>query len=277
MFEQDFIRCQDYEVHVRVWNRNAKKTVICWHGLARTGADFTELAESLAHQGFRVLAPDTIGRGLSQWADNASTYEVPVYLNHAQSICEYYQVESCTWVGTSMGGIIGMVAATSVLKDKIDRLVINDIGPEIPSAALTRIVEYVSDFPAFETLSSFECRIRELYAPFGERSEQQWHQMAQQCSRRLDNGQFVSHYDPKIVQQFDPSKPPVTLWGLFEMIECPLMLVHGLDSDVLTEGIVDKMQAVKPNMHYLPVKGCGHAPGLHTKKQITPVADFISS
>jgi pimeloyl-ACP methyl ester carboxylesterase len=176
-----------------------------------------------------------------------------------------------------MGGIIGMVAATSVLQNRIKRLVINDIGPEIPSDALTRIVDYVSDFPTFKKLSDFESRIRELYAPFGQRSDQQWHQMAVQCSRRLDNGEWVSHYDPRIVKQFDPSQPAVTIWGLFELITCPLMLVHGVESDVLTLAIVDKMQAIHPSMVYQPIKDCGHAPGLHTQDQLDPVVEFITA
>ncbi|MFQ3231248.1 MAG: pimeloyl-ACP methyl ester carboxylesterase [Reinekea sp.] len=275
MFEQDFIVCNNREIHVRIWNRNATETVVCWHGLARTGGDFIELADSLAEQGYRVIAPDTIGRGLSQWADDSAEYEVPVYLNHVVALLKHYSITQCTWVGTSMGGILGLVAATSVLKPVINKLVINDIGPEIPAQSLARIIEYVGDFPEFGKLTEFEQRIRQLYAPFGERTDQQWHQMAVQCSRRLDNGHWVSHYDPNIVKQFDSSKPAVTLWPLFELIDVPMMLVHGLNSDVLPISIVKKMRDVKPDMDYLPVEGCGHAPGLHTYAQINPVLEFI--
>lgn len=277
MYEQDFILSHERELHVRIWNREAEKTVICWHGLARTGGDFIELGDALAEQGYRVIAPDTIGRGLSQWADSESEYEIPNYLTHVQTLIDHYQITSCVWVGTSMGGLIGMVAASSTLVNVITKLVINDIGPEIPQEALVRIAEYVNDFPQFEKLTEFENRIRDLYAPFGTRSEQQWHEMAVQCSRRLGNGKWVSHYDPKIVGQFDPSKPAVTIWPLFESISCPMMLIHGLQSDVLPLEIAEKMQQVKPGMAYLPISGCGHAPGLHVESHIKPVVEYISS
>jgi pimeloyl-ACP methyl ester carboxylesterase len=275
MFEQDYVVCNDREIHVRVWNRNAIETVVCWHGLARTGGDFIELAESLAEQGCRVIAPDTIGRGLSQWAERSSEYEIPVYLDHAVALLKHYSIAQCTWVGTSMGGILGLVAVSTELKSVIKKLVINDIGPEIPPQSLIRIIDYVGDFPEFSKLTEFEQRIRQLYAPFGERTDQQWHQMAVQCSRRLDNGNWVSHYDPKIVAQFDPSKPAVTLWPLFELADVPMMLVHGLKSDVLPISIVERMRKAKPGMGYLPVEGCGHAPGLHTSEQINPIVEFI--
>lgn len=277
MCEHDFILSHDRELHVRIWNRDAQDTVICWHGLARTGGDFLEIGDALASKGFRVIAPDTIGRGLSQWAESASEYEIPNYLTHVQTLLSHYEIASCTWLGTSMGGLIGMVGATTTLKGIVQKLIINDIGPEIPKEALQRIAEYVNDFPEFDQLSGFEHRIRELYAPFGERSNQQWHEMAIQCSRRLTNGRWVSHYDPNIVGQFDPSKPAVSIWELFESIDCPLMLIHGLDSDVLPMSMVNKMRELKPDMHYLPIERCGHAPGLHVPSHIDPVVEYVIS
>ncbi|EAR09710.1 alpha/beta fold hydrolase [Reinekea blandensis] len=276
MVEHDFVLCHDRELHVRVWNRNAQNTVICWHGLARTSADFDELGLALAEQGYRVIAPDTLGRGLSQWAQDASEYQISNYLTHVQDLIRHYGISQCDWVGTSMGGLLGLVVASMTDTVTINKLVLNDIGPEVPTSALARIAEYVAEFPEFDRLSAFEDRIRQLYAPFGQRSDQQWRNMAMACGRRNPQGRWTSHYDPKVAVPFDPTKTPADAWSVFAALRCPILLVHGKESDVLTDAIVAEMKCQQPTLQYLPIAGCGHAPGLHRPDHIGPVLAFLT-
>lgn len=276
MMEHDLIDLNGRELHVHVWNRDARATAVCWHGLARNGADFEVLGHALADRGYRVLAPDTIGRGLSQWARSPrEEYEFSVYTALALALLDAYGVDRLSWVGTSMGGLLGMMLAGGPLRGRIDHLVLNDIGPTIPRDALRRITDYVRDTPTFETLTDFEQRIREIYAPFGPRSDAGWRAMAMACSRRLPDGRFVTHYDPEIVGQFDETAPPVDLWDAFTGIDCPVMLMHGLQSDVLTGDIVDRMRRARPDLRVESFAECGHAPGLHLDEHITPVMRFI--
>jgi pimeloyl-ACP methyl ester carboxylesterase len=251
--------------------------VVCWHGLARTGADFEPLGDALAGQGFQVLAPDTPGRGYSQWAqDPAAEYNLPVYADQALALLDHYQVDRLWWVGTSMGGLLGILLASGTLAQRVDRLVLNDIGPEIPGDALRRIVDYVRGFESFASLSAFEQRIQTLYAPFGPRDEQGWHQMAIECSRRLPNGRFVPHYDPDIVGPFDEAAPLPDLWAAFCKIDCPQLLMHGRQSDVLTDAIVTKMRKHSADLKVVSFADCGHAPGLHLKTHLDPLLAFLN-
>lgn len=277
MMEHDFIQLNGRELHVHVWNRDADKTVVCWHGLARNGADFEPLGNVLAARGFRVLAPDTIGRGLSQWASEPrEEYQFEIYMALALALLEHYRVDRLNWVGTSMGGLLGILLSSNNLKDRIDRLVLNDVGPAIPAEALRRITTYVRETPTFNTLSEFEQRIRELYAPFGPRSDSEWRTMAMACSRRLPDGRFVTHYDPEIVGQFDKSAPALDLWQQFKAIACPVMLLHGTQSDVLTKDIVEHMRQARPDLEVHSFDDCGHAPGLHLEGHQHPVINFLA-
>lgn len=275
--EHDFLKIHDREIHVKVWNRGSPKTIVCWHGLARTNGDFNQLAETLAKCGYQVLAPTTIGRGLSQWAvDPTNEYQLSNYSQHAVELLEHYKVNKLIWVGTSMGGLLGMLLAGSTLSERIEKLILNDIGPEVPKDALVRINDYVSDLPEYNTQLEFETRIKVLYSPFGKRSHQQWHEMSIETSRRKSNGKFVSHYDPAISGQFDPSVPIPTLWPLFKSITAPILVIHGNESDVLTSKILQQMKVEKPRLEYLNLADCGHAPGLHLKEHIDPIVSFVS-
>lgn len=276
MMERDLVAVQNRELHVRVWNRGAAHTVMCWHGLARSGADFEPLGAALAERGFQVLAPDTPGRGLSQWAqDPAREYQLPVYADQALALLDHYRVDRLQWVGTSMGGLLGIVLASDRLARRLDRLVLNDIGPELPASALRRIVDYVRNQESYPSLSAFEQRIRELYAPFGPRDGQGWHQMAVENSRRLPDGRFAPHYDPDIIGAFDESAPPMDLWSAFSSIQCPMLVVQGGQSDVLTDAIVKKMQGRAAGLKVVRFAECGHAPGLHVQAHLTSLLTFL--
>lgn len=272
-----FIPINDRSIHVRVYNPDEKRTIICWHGLARNGSDFDIIARLLS-KNYRVLCPDTLGRGLSQWAQNpAAEYNYPNYVTIALGICEHFNIQNLDWLGTSMGGIIGIILASGPLKGKIQRLVINDIGPEIPDDALQRIIDYVSGVqPEFDTFPEYEEYLKELYLVMGERTHEQWFQMTRHSLRRKDNGKLTVHFDPDIIQVSDETVPAFDLWEIFGQVDCPILLLHGLLSDVLTRPIVDRMADLQPSMQILTITDCGHAPGLHVADHNDPVLSFLT-
>ncbi|EOD77905.1 D-(-)-3-hydroxybutyrate oligomer hydrolase [Grimontia indica] len=267
------------EIHVRAWNPEGGETVICWHGLARNSIDFVELGDELAAKGYRVLAPDTLGRGLSQWADNPKTeYSYANYIDMAVKLMDFYCCDKVHWVGTSMGGLIGMLIASSPdFGARITTLVLNDIGPEVPKEALERIVNYVQEPIAFRRYNEINQYLQTLYQPFGPHTCEQWHTMISASVRRLENGDYTTHYDPDILAQYDPNSPPMNLWRHFGNLNLPLMLMHGLHSDVLTKGIVKKMREVQPEMAVNYYLGCGHAPNLFYKSYRHDVEHFIEA
>ena len=273
----EFVIVNDRSIHVRVYNPDGEKTAICWHGLARNGFDFETLARELA-QDYRVLCPDTLGRGLSQWArDPATEYNYPNYLAIAKGICEHFNVTQMDWIGTSMGGIIGILLASGPYKNRIKRLVINDIGPEIPADALARIIDYVSgEQPGFDTFFEYQDYLKELYGIWGQRSPDQWIRMTETSLRRNNQGQFTVHFDPDIIQKSDETVPVIDLWEPFSQVSCPILLFHGLLSDVLTLKIVKNMKRSQPDMRVITINDCGHAPGLHIPQHYEPILKFLS-
>lgn len=274
----EFVMVNDRSIHVRVYNPKANRTVVCWHGLARNGFDFESLAQELSAS-FRVLCPDTLGRGLSQWArDPGEEYNYPNYVSIAQALLSHFNVDTLDWVGTSMGGIIGILLASGPCRGKIQRLVINDIGPEIPDDALQRIIDYVSgEQPEFDTFNQYQEYLKELYHMWGEKTDQQWLRMTETSLRRKEDGQFTVHFDPNIIQVSDETVPAVDLWEPFQMVECPLLLFHGKISDVLTKDIVTRMSKVQEKMKVITFDDCGHAPGLHLPSHIRPILQFLGS
>ena len=272
----EFIPINDRSIHVRVYNPKEEKTIVCWHGLARNGSDFDIIAQLLSKK-YRVLCPDTLGRGLSQWAKSpVKEYNYPNYVTMAMAICEYFKVHTLDWLGTSMGGILGIILASGLLKNRIQRLVINDIGPEIPAQALQRIIDYVSGVqPEFNTFLEYQVYLETLYLPMGERTGEQWFQMTRSSLRRRDNGKFTVHFDPDIIQISDEIVPVTDLWESFKQVACEVMLMHGGQSDVLTIDIVNRMKQIHHHMEIITIPDCGHAPGLHTKQHYDPILGFL--
>jgi len=273
--KSDFIELEGLSVHVKVYNPEAEKTVICWHGLARCGADFDYLARALANN-YRVICPDTPGRGLSEWVAD-SDYGFHLYVPLAKALIAHYNISQLSWVGTSMGGLLGILLAADDQVPEFNHFVINDIGPEVPDSALARIVEYVGQtIPFFDAFPRYVDYMKELYGCWGPRSEAQWQTFAQYSSRRTDKGQFTVHYHPTIVGQFDPEAPKVNLWPQFDAIRCPLMLIQGSVSDVLPDELFQRMCEHQPSAKPIVFAGLGHAPGLHTPEQIDPVVRFLN-
>jgi pimeloyl-ACP methyl ester carboxylesterase len=271
-----FLRCQNFEIHYTEWGDPAAPVVICWHGLTRTGRDFDELAEALATR-YRVICPDTPGRGLSQWSDSPlEHYIVPFYAQIALDLANQLGIEQFKWVGTSMGGLIGMVVAAMV-PERVQQLVLNDVGPEVPVAAVERIRSYAGSQPSFNHVSELEAWLRQVYQPFGENTDTFWRRMAMTSARRTSAGKVTLHYDVRLVEPFNNYKGDVTLWPLWEQIICPTLVIRGKLSDLLSAEQVEQMLARKPeaNAQAVSFAQVGHAPTLARPEQIEVVQEFL--
>lgn len=264
-------------VHVLDWGSENAPPVILWHGFARNGHDFDYLAASLAEQ-YRLVAPDTIGRGLSEWSPAPDTeYTVPFYARQAIELVEQLGFMTLRWVGTSMGGLIGMVAAT-VLKQRMSHLVLNDVGPAIAPGAVDRILTYAGTPPAFSTLPELEQYFRTIYAPFGIASDEGWRRLAETSARRLPDGRLTPHYDPQIAAVLGRQNVSASgdAWPLYDQIVAKTLLIRGAVSDLLAPATAEMMTQRGPRARRVDLPGIGHAPAFDTSEQAALVAQFLA-
>jgi len=280
----NYLRCEGRELHYMDWSASSGhaggRTVIAWHGLARTGRDMDELAAHLSANGYRVICPDTIGRGLSQWSsDPVHDYCLAFYAKLAVSLADQLGLRQFDWVGTSMGGAIGMVCAAGPLQGHITRLVLNDIGTELGEAAEQRIRGYAGNPPAFDTVSELEAYFRTIYKPYGWIGETQWRRMAETSVRRLPDGRVTPHYDPAMAQQFMNHPNDYKLHDAYARIDVPVLLLRGESSDLLLPATVEAMRRTGPGqagrLQVIEVPGCGHAPALNVPDQLGAVLKFL--
>lgn len=270
-----YLSCAGFEVHAFEWGAPTAPPVLMWHGLARNAHDFDALASAVSAN-YRVIAVDQIGRGLSEWsADPDADYCLARYGEVAHSLADALGLQRFHWVGTSMGGALGIHVASGRLKGRIASLLINDIGPTLPAPAVQRIRTYVGAPPVFARVSGLEAFMREAYRPFGAHSDAQWRQMAENLMRRLPDGQVTTHYDPKITRQFEVHPQDYEQWTAYDSLALPVMVLHGLESDLLLPEIAADMARRGPRAEVVEIAGCGHAPGLNTLPQCAIVRKFI--
>lgn len=271
-----YIEAEGFEVHVTEWGDAEKPALVMWHGLARTGRDFDEAAEALSDTYF-VICPDTLGRGLSSWArDFRADYSYATFGRVAEGILGHYGIDRLRWVGTSMGGLIGVTLAAGRLKGRITHLVINDIGPDIPAAGAERIASYVGTPPVYDTVAELEAWLRANYAPFGDNTDAFWRRMADTSARRTDNGRVTVHYDPNIVSQFTHHKADLDVWDAYDAVEARALLIRGESSDVLAAAVAEEMTRRGPRPALHVIAGCGHAPTLADDAQIALIREFLA-
>lgn len=272
-----YLRCEGRELHYTEWGRPDAPALIMWHGLARTGRDFDDLAQALAGD-YRIICPDTIGRGLSQWSpDPVAEYRLDFYARLARALVDGLALDRVRWVGTSMGGATGMYAAATTLKDRITHLVVNDIGPSLPQPAIDRILAYAGNPPAFDTVTELEAWLRAAYKPYGWQSDAQWRRMAETSMRRLPDGRVTAHYDPAIVGQFHHHPTDYERWTEYDTLRVPLLLLRGADSDLLLPEVADAMTRRGPRAQRIDFPDCGHAPALNVAPQIEAVRQFLAT
>lgn len=271
-----YAKVNGYEMHYAEWGRPDARPVIMWHGLARTGRDFDVPAHALSDR-FRLIAPDTIGRGLSQWSTNPDTdYCNDAYAASALALADALGLRQFDWIGTSMGGAIGIRAAATQLKGRIRRLVINDIGPTFPKGPYDRIKTYVGNPPDFGSIGELVDYFKTIYVPFGWHSEAQWRHMAETSMRRLPNGRITTHYDPAIVRQLTAHPRDYEQWEHWDRITAPTLVLRGANSDLLLPDAAREMTARGPKARIVEIPGCGHAPALNVESQIKLIRDFLT-
>ena len=272
------------EIHWVEWGAADAPVVVAWHGLARTGRDMDELAQHFAARGFRVICPDTIGRGLSQWsALPDEEYQLSFYARIADALCDELALERVHWVGTSMGGAIGMVCASGLvvprMKARIASLVLNDNAPQLAQAAIERIRAYAGQPPAFDTVAELEAFFRTVYKPYGWLSDAQWRRLTESSTRRLPDGRVTPHYDPAMVRQFSAHDNDYLIWPHYDAIEVPVLCLRGAESDLVLPEVVEAMRHRGPGaagqLQVIEIQGCGHAPALNVPQQLEPIEGFI--
>ena len=272
-----YLRCEGRELHYTEWGAQHAETVIAWHGLARTGRDMDEVAAHLA-QRYRVICPDTIGRGLSEWSPQPEReYCLAFYARLALSLADQLGLDRLHWLGTSMGGAIGIKAAASLLRGRIRRLILNDNGPQLAQAAIERIRSYAGSPASFATVSELEAYFREIYKPYGWLSDAQWRRLTETSTRRLENGRVTPHYDPAMVMQFTHHADDYALWDAWDSLDLPVLCLRGEHSDLLLPEVTDAMRNRGPRALVVEIPGCGHAPTLNTPEQYALIERFLAA
>jgi pimeloyl-ACP methyl ester carboxylesterase len=245
--------------------------VICVHGLTRNGRDFDRLAGVLCDRRL-VACPDVVGRGQSDWLKDPAGYGFPQYCADMTALIARLGVEQVDWVGTSMGGLIGMTLAAQP-NTPIRRLVLNDVGPVLPRRALDRLAGYVGKDPVFADLAAAEAYLREVMAPFGRLDDAAWQEIARFGTRRLPDGRLGLAYDPGIAAGFEKSATKdIDLSALWAAVRCPVLVLRGAQSDLLTPEIARTMT---PKADLIEFAEVGHAPSLMVPEQIGAVRGWL--
>ncbi len=275
-FSSNYLQCVGRELHYTEWGAGNAEVLIAWHGLARTCRDMDDIAQSLASR-YRVICPDTIGRGLSEWSPQPeSEYCLDFYVQLATALVDQLGLDRFHWLGTSMGGAIGTLAAATTLRGRIKRLVLNDNGPQLADAAIQRIRSYAGNPAAFATVSELEAYFRSVYKPYGWLSDAQWRRLTETSTRRLPDGRVTPHYDPAMVLQFTRHADDYLRWDAWDALDLPVLCLRGEDSDLLLRETAEQMRTRGPRAVVVEIAGCGHAPALNTPEQIALVERFLA-
>ena len=252
--------------------------VVCVHGLTRNAGDFERLARALAAGGWRVLAPDIVGRARSERVADSGAYAIPQYCRDITTMLAHAGVETVDWIGTSMGGLIGM-GLTAAEGHPVRRMALNDVGPRVPKEALQRIADYVGiawEFPDFETAVG---HLKQAYEPFGLTKEEDWRELSRISLRETENGRYTNNYDLRIADPFKAmAGEDLELWWLWEAVKLdePPLVLRGERSDLLLPDDLEGMQGRGPGARVVEIAGCGHAPSLMVPDQIALLADWLA-
>jgi pimeloyl-ACP methyl ester carboxylesterase len=251
-----------------------QKVLICVHGLTRNGRDFDALAQAMSDK-YRVICPDVVGRGRSDWLGVKSDYAFPLYVSDMITLIARLGVLHVDWVGTSMGGLIGMLLASQP-HTPVRRLVLNDVGPLITATSMRRIAQYIGRGPVFPTMEDAENYIRQISASFGQLSDAQWRHLTRYSVRPVDKG-YAFVYDPGLGDPFHlmPILLNIELWSSFDRIRYPVLSIRGAESDLLLRDTWLAMGKRGPKARLVEFPGIGHAPTLMAEDQIAVIRDFL--
>lgn len=275
---KSFLSLGPHEFHRIAYTQWGKahndKVLMCVHGMTRNSRDFDYFARAMEAD-YKVICPDLVGRGRSEWLNVKQDYDYPLYCSDMAALLARLYTDQVDWVGTSMGGMIGMLLA-AVPNSPIRRLVLNDVGPFMSKAALERIAEYVGADPRFRSLDEVEAYLREINAPFGPLTDEQWAHYAQHGSRQTEDGDLGLAYDPAIgLALRSGALEEVSMWPVWDAVRCPVLILRGAESDVLLPETAEEMLAKKPQAKLVEFTGIGHVPALMAKDQIDIVREWL--
>jgi pimeloyl-ACP methyl ester carboxylesterase len=249
------------------------RVAVCVHGVGRNARDFDDLAAALVDT-HRVLCVDMPGRGRSAWLADPNDYVFPTYLTVLTALIARSGAERVDWVGTSMGGLLG-IAMAGMSENPVAKLVVNDVGPTIEPVAIERIRGYFGLDPTFATYDEIAQYVRTVSAPFGPLTDDQWTRLTLSNVRQRPDGRWGLAYDPGIAVPFRAAAAPPDLWPLWDAIRCPTLVLRGSESDLLSAGTAAQMAARGPKPTVIEFAGVGHAPMLLSPDQILPVVEFL--
>ena len=278
---QGGVRCLSHKGFHRMayteWGAaDAERVVLCVHGLTRSGRDFDRLAAALATAGCRVVCPDVVGRGSSDWLADPKGYGYVQYLADMTVLIARLEAETLDFLGTSMGGLIGMMLAAQA-GTPVRRLVMNDVGPFIPKAALARIASYAGRDPRFADAAAAEAYVRGIHEGFGELGDADWRHLSETSVVAAQAGAGLRlRYDPAIGAAFrDRPVEDLDLWPVWDKVSCPTLVLRGARSDLLLAETAAEMTQRGPRARIIEIAGCGHAPALMDEHQIGLVRDWL--
>lgn len=271
---------------------NAAHVVFCVHGLTRQGRDFDILAQALVAAAeaaqlppVRVICPDVVGRGRSDWLPDPMGYQFPQYASDMavliQSLNSQRPIQRLDWVGTSMGGVIGMLLAAQEMPVPIRNLVLNDIGPPVSWKSIQFMQTYVGEVGHFASVQDAANAMWEVSKSFGPHTSAEWLALSQHMVKRLDDGAYCLHYDPQLrvpiraVTEEATKAGEAMLWQIYDAVRCKTLLIHGAQSELLSVDAVKAMTQRGPRPQVATVEGVGHAPTLTHQDQIDIVLAFL--
>ena len=276
--EHDFLGLSPagfHRIRYLEWGANdGRPTVLCVHGLTRNAHDFDYLAERLS-QRYRVIAVDVVGRGGSAWLTDPAHYTYAQYQSDMNALVARLEVKCVHWIGTSMGGLVGMFLAAAP-NTPLASLFMNDVGPIIPKAALQRIADYVGLDNRFSSLEALERNMRKVHAPFGPLTDGQWAHLVRYGNRQLPGGTYGLAYDPAIAENVKKGVADVDLWAIWDRVTIPTLVFRGADSDLLLANTAQEMSQRGPRARIVELPGIGHAPALMAEDQIAQLESWLA-
>ena len=265
-----------HRLYYREWgDPNNAHTLLCVHGVTRISHDFDILAHKLSKK-YRVICPDIVGRGNSDWFGSKENYNFIQYCSDLNALIAHLHVDRVHYLGTSMGGLIGMILA-AMAHTPINSLILNDVGPDIKRTELRRMGEYIGNAPIFQSKKAYYEYYKTIYQGFGDLLTQiQWKEMAKYSAFKIDGG-YRMHYDPKIGEAFRKNYSffNFDLWKYWDEIECPVLILRGCDSTFFTRDVADKMCQRTSDARLIEIEGAGHTPPLKTNHEINIVENFL--
>lgn len=265
----------EHRIVYQDWGREDNPNIlICVHGLTRNSHDFDYLAEKLSSK-YRVIAPDIVGRGSSDWLPDHRLYTIEQYINDMTLLIKHLGATSVDWLGTSLGGIIGMMMA-AMPQSPIKRLILNDIGAVITQDAIALLANSLAKVPTFKTLEELRTFLMQAYAHTGTHKEEDWDYMSRYDHRINEDGTYNRNYDPKLLHSMGPIlNADIDLWQFWKAVVCPTLIMHGENSMILTADICQQMLATNPHASLVTLPGVGHTPSFMQPSHIEVVTKWL--